>query len=130
MTTEQFYQIAICASMIQDLADKGAELSNAEQISRENREFEHKNSRHNNADGFGIEVERYVNAKAKIEERIKAKNEELQKLIGNNESYWKTRCKLAEKIEEENPCDPDVTGGQIQAWNNYHNFIKDNGNLG
>ena len=81
MTTEQFYQIASCASMIQDLAEKGAELSNAERISRENREFEHKNSRHNNADGFGIEVERYVIAKAKIEERIKAKNEELQKLI-------------------------------------------------
>ena len=130
MTTEQFYQIASCASMIQDLAEKGAELSNVERISRENREFEYKNSRHNNADGFGIEVERYVIAKAKIEEQIKAKNEELQKLIGNNESYWKTRCKLAEKIEEENPCDPDVTGGQIQAWNNYHNFIKDNGNLG
>jgi len=81
MTTEQFYQIASCASMIQDLAEKGAELSNVERISRENREFEHKNSRHNNADGFGIEVERYVIAKAKIEERIKAKNEELQKLI-------------------------------------------------
>ena len=81
MTTEQFYQIASCASMIQDLADKGAELSNAERISRENREFEHKNSRHNNANGFDIEVEHYVIAKAKIEERIKAKNEELQKLM-------------------------------------------------
>ena len=67
--------------MIQDLADKGVELSNAERISRENREFEHKNSRHNNADGFGIEVEHYVSAKAKIEESIKAKNEELQKLM-------------------------------------------------
>lgn len=81
MTTEQFYQIASCASMIEDLANQGAEMSNAERISRENREFEHKNRRYNNADGFGIEVERYVNAKAKIEERIKAKNEELQKLI-------------------------------------------------
>ena len=81
MTTEQFHQIASCASTIQDLADKGAELSNAEQISRENREFEYKNSRQYNADGFGIEVERYVIAKAKIEERIKAKNEELQKLM-------------------------------------------------
>ena len=81
MTTEQFDQIASCASMIQDLAEKGSELSNAEQIPRENREFEYKNSRHNNADGFGIEVERYVNAKAKIEERVKSKNEELQKLI-------------------------------------------------
>ena len=67
--------------MIQDLADKGAELSNAEQISRENREFEYKNSRQYNANGFDIEVEHYVNAKAKIEERIKAKNEELQKLM-------------------------------------------------
>lgn len=81
MTTEQFYQIASCASMIQDLAEKGAELSNVERISRENREFEYKNSRHNNANGFGIELEHYVNAKAKIEERIKAKNEELQKLM-------------------------------------------------
>ena len=81
MITEQFYQIASMASMIQDLADKGAELSNAEQISRENREFEYKNSRQYNANGFGIELEHYVNAKAKIEDRIKAKNEELQKLM-------------------------------------------------
>ena len=39
MTTEQFYQIASCASMIQDLADKGAELSNALRLTNENSEF-------------------------------------------------------------------------------------------
>lgn len=41
--------------------------------------------------------------------------------------YWSERCKLAEAIEEENPCDPDVTSDQIKAWSNYHNFIKTKG---
>ena len=130
MTTEQFYQIASCASMIQDLASEGAIESNALRIELDNCDIEKANGRYSNFVECVNRAQEIKLAKSKIEERIKAKNEELQKLIGNNESYWETRCKLAEKIEEENPCDHDVTGGQIQAWNNYHNFIKDNGNLG
>ena len=81
MTTEQFYQIASCASIIQDLADKGAEYSNAVRNSLKNCKFEDENGRHSNAYEFSEIAKVYENAKAKIEERIKAKNEELQKLI-------------------------------------------------
>lgn len=38
--------------------------------------------------------------------------------------YWKTRCELAEAIIEACPCDPDITTEQIEAWKNYHEFIK------
>jgi len=38
--------------------------------------------------------------------------------------YWKQRCKLSEKIEQESPCDPDITNGQIEAWNNYSEFME------
>lgn len=81
MTTEQFYQIASMASMIQDLADKGAELSNALRVTNENSDF-YKNAGWiaNYDESIGA-AKLYENAKAKIEERIKAKNEELQKLI-------------------------------------------------
>lgn len=37
--------------------------------------------------------------------------------------YWKTRCLLMEKIEEVNPCDPDITIKQIEAWKNYRKFM-------
>jgi hypothetical protein len=43
------------------------------------------------------------------------------------DNYWEQRCKLIEKVEEENPCDPDITSGQIEAWSNYHKFIKEYG---
>ena len=81
MTTEQFYQIKSCASIIQDLADKGAEYSNAVRVTKENFEFEQSNGRSDNAIDFHIESEKFKELKAKIEERIKAKNEELQKLM-------------------------------------------------
>jgi len=42
--------------------------------------------------------------------------------------YWKKRCKLIETCENESPCDPDITSEQIEAWKNYHNFIKEFGN--
>lgn len=42
--------------------------------------------------------------------------------------YWKQKCKLMEAIDEESPCDPDITEDQIKAWQNYHNFIKEHGN--
>ena len=81
MTTEQFYQIVSCASMIQDLADKGAEMSNAIRVINENSDF-YKNAGWiaNYDESIGA-AKFYENAKAKIEERIKAKNEELQKLM-------------------------------------------------
>lgn len=39
--------------------------------------------------------------------------------------YWRERCTLAEKCLEESPCDPDITPKQIEAWSNYHAFIKE-----
>lgn len=81
MTTEQFYQIANYAAMIQLLSEKGAEYSNSVRMSNENYAFEEKNGRSSNAEEFLGIAKVYENAKAKIEERIKAKNEELQKLI-------------------------------------------------
>ena len=44
-----------------------------------------------------------------------------------NDDYWEARCKLMEQVEENNPCDPDITQGQIDAWSKYHNFIKERG---
>lgn len=41
--------------------------------------------------------------------------------------YWSERCKHAENIWEKSPCDPDITEEQIEAHNEYHNFIKENG---
>lgn len=41
--------------------------------------------------------------------------------------YWSERCKHAENIWEKSPCDPDITDEQIEANNEYHNFIKENG---
>ena len=38
--------------------------------------------------------------------------------------YWKIKCKLLEAIEKENPCDPDMTTGQINAYSDYHKFIE------
>lgn len=53
-----------------------------------------------------------------------------QELLKREEevNYWKARCKLAETCIEESPCDPDITKGQIIAFENYHNFIKNNTN--
>lgn len=38
--------------------------------------------------------------------------------------YWKQRCLLSEKCLEECPCDPDITQGQRDAWDNWEEFIK------
>lgn len=81
MTTEQFYQIASCASMLEDLANKGAEMSNALRVTNENSELYKNAGWITNYDESIGAAKFYENAKAKIEERIKAKNEELQKLI-------------------------------------------------
>lgn len=35
--------------------------------------------------------------------------------VSGSADYWSERCKLAEKINSENPCDPDITEGQMQA---------------
>ena len=41
--------------------------------------------------------------------------------------YWSERCKHAENIWEKSPCDPDINDEQIEAHNEYHKFIKENG---
>ena len=81
MTTEQFYQIASCASMIQDLANEGAMESNALRIELDNCDIEKVGGRYSNFVECVNRAQEIELAKAKIEERIKAKNEELQKLI-------------------------------------------------
>jgi hypothetical protein len=47
--------------------------------------------------------------------------------VGDSE-YWNKRCVLAEKCLEKSPCDPDITSEQIEALDNYHQFIRLNGN--
>ena len=55
--------------------------------------------------------------------QLKAENERLKA----DNDYWKLRCQLAEDCLEKSPCDPDITNEQIQAWNEYHTFIKNFG---
>ena len=85
MTTYQFYQIASCASMIQDLASEGAMESNALRIELDNCDIEKANGRYSNFVECVNRAKEIELAKAKIEERIQAKNEELQKLIADSE---------------------------------------------
>jgi len=42
----------------------------------------------------------------------------------SDENYWKQRCLLAEKCLEENPCEPDITKGQIEAHEAYQQFLN------
>jgi len=42
---------------------------------------------------------------------------------GDESAYWKHRCKLAEIVIEESPCDPDITSAQIKAHDNYKKFL-------
>ena len=79
MTTEQFYKIASTASAISELAKEGEEMCGAIHSEAENIErlYSLGYARTNSY----IAKAKYENAKAKIEERIKAKNEELQKLM-------------------------------------------------
>jgi hypothetical protein len=46
-----------------------------------------------------------------------------QELIAQIE-YWKHRCKLAEKVIEVSPCDPDITPEQIKAISDYKSFLS------
>ena len=39
-------------------------------------------------------------------------------------AYWRNRCLLAEKCLYESPCDPDITGEQINAHKDYNQFLK------
>lgn len=41
-------------------------------------------------------------------------------------AYWKERCKLAERVNEENPGDPDITQTQIEANAAYRKFLQEN----
>ena len=38
--------------------------------------------------------------------------------------YYKEKCRLLENIEKENPCDPDIYASQIEAYSEYHSFLK------
>lgn len=81
MTTQDFYQIASCASIIHELAQEGVELSNAVNSSLDNAEFEEKAGRKSNFIEFTETAKRLDLAKQKIEASLRDKNEELQKLI-------------------------------------------------
>jgi len=56
--------------------------------------------------------------------RLVKVNELLQQYSDEQNKYLKTKCELLEKIEKNNPCDPDITEGQIEAYKNYNNFIN------
>jgi len=74
--------------------------------------------------GFDLNI--YQRADALIEfNKLLDYVKELEQLAAND--YWETRCKLMEQVEENNPCDPDITNEQIEAWNKYHNFMKERG---
>lgn len=61
-------------------------------------------------------------------EKDRAKQLILSGVSGSADAdYWSERCKHAENIWEKSPCDPDITDEQIEAHNEYHNFIKENG---
>jgi hypothetical protein len=47
----------------------------------------------------------------------------LRPVPGNLIEYWKHRCKLAEKVIEASPCDPDITSQQIKAHDEYKKFL-------
>ena len=82
MTTEQFYQIASMASAISELAKEGEEMCGAIHSEAEN--IERLNILGYRTTASDMAKAEYQYAKAKIEERIKAKNEELQKLIASS----------------------------------------------
>ena len=85
MTTREFHQIASCASMIAELAKEGEEMANAINSERESIDF---CKAHGLPTDFPeSESVKYTIAKSKIEERLKAKNEELQKIILINEMF-------------------------------------------
>lgn len=78
-------QIASMASMMAELAKTGEELSNAIGSTHQNIAFEQGQGRQ--VDSFESEAVRLMKAKEKIETRLKAKNEELQKIILINEMF-------------------------------------------
>ena len=81
MTTEQLYQIASMASIIEDLANNGAMESNALRIELNNCDIEKDAGRKSNFLDCVDRAAKIGAVKAKIESRLKEKNEELQKLI-------------------------------------------------
>ena len=79
MDNNTFSQIASMASIMAELAKEGEELSNAIKS-------EHGNIAANELNGVSTafpksEAARYIADKEKIERKLKAKNEELQKLM-------------------------------------------------
>lgn len=59
---------------------------------------------------------------------LKDKEEQLR-LCGvgsSNKVDYKQGFELAQKYIEESPCDPDIYRTQLDAWNNYQQFLIDN----
>ena len=48
------------------------------------------------------------------------------KELGELCEFWEQRALLAESIINQSPCDPDITPGQIEAWEKYEKFMEDN----
>lgn len=40
--------------------------------------------------------------------------------------YYQKLCCLLERVEKENPCDPDITSDQIRAYKALNNFKENN----
>lgn len=40
-------------------------------------------------------------------------------------NYYRKKCMLLEKVEEANPCDPDITNEQIIAYKRLNKFKED-----
>lgn len=79
MDNNTFSQIASMASIMAELAEKGEELSNAIGSTLQNIAFA---TSHNfETDIFEAEAIRLMKAKQKITDRLKAKNDELQKMF-------------------------------------------------
>ena len=48
-------------------------------------------------------------------------------LVSDSADYWSARCRRVEKINSESPCDPDITGGQMQAHEDMRLFEDKHG---
>jgi len=75
-------------------------------------------------------LRRYVEKNREFIDAIRHKKIERRKglsySVGVNQDYWKTRCLLAERVNETSPCDPDITSQQIEAHKTYNDFLTNN----
>ena len=77
---------------------------------------------------FLAEVDRLVALAKRSDESAALSLHGVSGSLLSDKDYWKIRCQLSEAIEAESPCDPDITSGQIKAYENYHKFISNYGN--